>query len=324
LRRGTQENQIISKPIKKKAILAESNLDRTFHILLQIVQRATFSNISIFSPLDSLSFAHRIFTMLVLLSPAKTLDFEHPSSTEICTQPDFLNLSQDLINALASLSAEQVGELMKLSPKLAQLNHQRFQSWSFPHNTESSKQAVLAFKGDVYEGLKAWEFGEHDLKFAQSHLRILSGLYGLLKPLDLIQPYRLEMGTLFANPGGKDLYAFWGDRLTKAISEDLSKSSSNTVVNLASLEYSKAARLNKVDARVISPLFKDEKNGQFKIISFYAKRARGLMARFIISNQVEKAEELTAFSLDGYSYCSEQSTEEKPVFLRSEKKKVAA
>jgi len=262
--------------------------------------------------------------MLVLLSPAKTLDFEHPSSTEICTQPEFLDLSKDLINALASLSTEQVGELMKLSPKLAQLNHQRFQSWSFSHSTESCKQAVLAFKGDVYEGLKAWEFAEHDLKFAQTHLRILSGLYGLLKPLDLIQPYRLEMGTLFANPAGKDLYTFWGDRLAGAISEDLSKSSSNTVVNLASLEYSKAARLNKVDARVISPVFKDEKNGKYKIISFYAKRARGLMANFIISNQVRKVEELTSFSVDGYSYCSEESTEETPVFLRSEKKKVAA
>jgi len=277
-----------------------------------------------FSPLDSVTFAHRIFLMLVLLSPAKTLDFEHPSSTEICTQPDFLDLSQDLINALANLSAEQLCELMKLSPKLGQLNQQRFQSWSFSHNIKSSKQAILAFKGDVYEGLKAWEFKKHDLKFAQAHLRILSGLYGLLKPLDLIQPYRLEMGTLFTNPAGKDLYTFWGDRLALAISEDLSKSSSNTVVNLASLEYSKAARLNKVDARVISPVFKDEKNGTHKIISFYAKRARGLMAHFIISNQVKKAEELNAFSLDGYSYCSKESTEETPVFLRSEKKKVAA
>lgn len=262
--------------------------------------------------------------MLVLLSPAKTLDFKCPSPTETFTQPEFLDLSQDLIRVLANLSAEQIGDLMKLSPKLAQLNHQRFQSWSSSHNFKSSKQAVLAFKGDVYEGLRAWEFGEHDLKFAQSHLRILSGLYGLLKPLDLIQPYRLEMGTLFANPAGKDLYTFWGDRLTQAINESLAESSSSTVVNLASLEYSKAAKLSNLNAQVISPVFKDEKNGRYKIISFYAKRARGLMAHFIISNKVKKVEELSSFSLDGYSYCSEESTEATPVFLRSEKKKVAA
>lgn len=262
--------------------------------------------------------------MLTLLSPAKTLDFESPSPTDICTKPDFLDLSQDLMNGLCKLSTEQVGSLMGLSSKLAKLNHERFKAWTKSHEINASKQAVLAFKGDVYEGLQAWDFSQEDFKYAQSKLRILSGLYGLLKPLDLIQPYRLEMGTVYANPAGKDLYAFWGDRLSDNIRKDLNQSGSNTVINLASLEYSKAAQLNKVDAQIISPVFKDEKNGKFKIISFYAKRARGLMANFLISNQVEKAEGLKRFAANGYVYSEDESTLESPVFTRSEKQRAAA
>src|SRR6056300_1751292 len=204
--------------------------------------------------------------MITLLSPAKTLDFDSPVTTDICTEPDFLSLSNSLIQGLAKLSPEQVGKLMNLSPKLSELNHQRFNNWSFSHNKDNSRQALLAFKGDVYEGLKAWDFSEQNFQYAQSNLRILSGLYGLLKPLDLIQPYRLEMGTVYANPAGKDLYAFWGDRLAHSIEKDLKKEQASTVVNLASNEYSKAARLSQVNASVISPVFKDEKNGKFKII----------------------------------------------------------
>ena len=262
--------------------------------------------------------------MITLLSPAKTLDFDSPVTTDICTEPDFISLSDSLIQGLAKLSPGQIRELMSLSPKLAELNHQRFRNWSLSHKKENSKQALLAFKGDVYEGLKAWDFSQEDFKYAQSKLRILSGLYGLLKPLDLIQPYRLEMGTVYANPAGKDLYAFWGDRLADNIRKDLNQSGSNAVINLASLEYSKAAQLNKVDAQIISPVFKDEKNGKFKIISFYAKRARGLMANFLISNQIEKPEGLKRFAANGYVYSEDESTLESPVFTRSEKQRAAA
>jgi cytoplasmic iron level regulating protein YaaA (DUF328/UPF0246 family) len=262
--------------------------------------------------------------MITLLSPAKTLDFDSPVTTDICTEPDFLSLSNSLIQGLSKLSPEEVGKLMSLSPKLSELNHQRFNNWSLSHKKENSKQALLAFKGDVYEGLKAWDFSAQNFRFAQKSLRILSGLYGLLKPLDLMQPYRLEMGTVYANPAGKDLYSFWGDRLAEAIQKDLKQTKFKTIVNLASLEYSKAARLNKIDAEVISPVFKDEKNGNFKIISFYAKRARGLMANFIITNQIEDPAKLTNFSAEGYAYSLEQSKPTEPVFLRAESKRSAA
>ena len=262
--------------------------------------------------------------MIILLSPAKTLDFDTPSPTSLCTKPDFLNLSQDLINGLSNLNVDEIGSLMGLSEKLAQLNYDRFQTWSREHGQNTSKQAITAFKGDVYEGLKAWNFDQTDFEYAQKHLRILSGLYGLLKPLDLIQPYRLEMGTVYANPAGKDLYAFWGDHLAKSISQDLTKSKSQTIINLASMEYSKAAKFKNIDAEIISPVFKDEKNGKFKIISFYAKRARGLMANFIITNKIETPKELDAFTLEGYKYSPESSKDNEPVFLRSEESRAAA
>jgi len=262
--------------------------------------------------------------MITLLSPAKTLDFESPLATEVCTEPDFLSFSDDLIQGLSKLSPVQIGKLMKLSSKLSELNHTRFKEWTRNHQKNNSRQALLAFKGDVYEGLKAWDFSAQNFRFAQKSLRILSGLYGMLKPLDLMQPYRLEMGTVYANPAGKDLYSFWGDRLAEAIQKDLKQAKSKSIVNLASMEYSKAARLNKIDAEVISPVFKDEKNGNFKIISFYAKRARGLMANFIITNQIEDPAKLTDFSSEGYSYSFEQSKPTEPVFLRAESKRSAA
>jgi cytoplasmic iron level regulating protein YaaA (DUF328/UPF0246 family) len=262
--------------------------------------------------------------MLILLSPSKTLNFEEPSPTNLCTTPDFLDFSDDLIKGLSKLSIHEIELLMKLSPNLAKLNHLRFQEWTKEHNPGISKQALVAFKGDVYDGLRAWEFKDHNFKFAQANLRILSGLYGILKPLDLIQPYRLEMGTVYANPAGKDLYSFWGDKLAEAVQKDLKQAKSKIIVNLASLEYSKAARLNQIDAEVISPVFKDEKNGNFKIISFYAKRARGLMANFIITNQIEDPANLTDFSSEGYTYSLEQSKPTEPVFLRAESKRSAA
>jgi cytoplasmic iron level regulating protein YaaA (DUF328/UPF0246 family) len=262
--------------------------------------------------------------MITLLSPAKTLDFDDPSPTQVCTLPDFLEFSEDLIKGLSNLGIDQIQRLMGLSPKLASLNYERFKSWSKTHKKNTSKQALLAFKGGVYEGLKAWKFSQSDFRYSQSNLRILSGLYGILKPLDLIQPYRLEMGTVYANPAGKDLYAFWGDKISNALAKDLKMSKSGTILNLASQEYSKAAQLSKTGAKVISPVFKDEKNGTFKIISFYAKRARGLMANYIITNQIEAEKEIQGFKSDGYEYSPDLSTTEKPVFLRTEKSRLVA
>ena len=262
--------------------------------------------------------------MIIILSPAKTLDFESNSTTEVCTQPDFLKFSKYLVSGLSKLSAEKIGELMSISPKLAELNQQRFQDWTARHDKKSSKQAILAFKGDVYEGLKAWDFESEDFEFAQKHLRVLSGLYGLLRPLDLIQPHRLEMGTVYANPAGKDLYAFWGDRLSDGINQGLEDSGSDLLVNLASQEYFRAVREQKLKGRIVTPVFKDEKNGHFKIISFYAKKARGLMSSFLIRNRIDSVNGLLDFSEGGYRCSSKESTELAPVFLRSEKNRAAA
>ena len=201
---------------------------------------------------------------MILLSPAKTLDFESLAKTRVCTQPEFLEFSKDLIKGLSKLSSDEVGKLMSISPKLADLNKERFQKWALKHDQENAKQAVLAFKGDVYEGLRAWDFTKSDFTYAQKRLRVLSGLYGLLKPLDLIQPHRLEMGTVYGNPEGKDLYAFWGDRLASAINRDLQKDKSGLVINLASQEYFKAAKSSKLEGEIISPSFLDEKNGKYK------------------------------------------------------------
>ena len=257
--------------------------------------------------------------MLILISPAKTLDYETPPATNVCTQPDFLEEAATLVNGLSKLSEEEISDLMGVSPKLAKLNKERFTNWKAPFTEENAKQAALAFKGDVYEGMRAWEFNADDFAFAQKSLRILSGLYGLLRPLDLMQPYRLEMGTVYGNPAGKDLYAFWGDTLAKAIDEAVEASGSDLLVNLASQEYFKAAKAKNLKARIVSPVFKDEKNGKYKIISFYAKKARGLMSAYLIRNRVTKAEEIAGFDFAGYRFSPEDSTEEAPVFLREER-----
>ena len=262
--------------------------------------------------------------MLIILSPAKSLDFESAPETSVCTKPDFLKFSDQLIRGLSNLSIEEIGALMSLSPKLSLLNHERFQAWSKMHNNQNSKQALLAFKGEVYEGLKAREFSKVDFEFAQNKLRILSGLYGVLRPLDLIQPYRLEMGTVYPNPAGKDLYAFWGNTLAESLNKDMAKSSKKILINLASVEYSKAAKLNSLDAEIISPVFKDESKGKFKIVSFYAKRARGMMAKFLITKRVESPSDIKAFNESGYQFCEQESTDISPVFKRSEKRKLAA
>lgn len=254
--------------------------------------------------------------MKLVISPAKTLDFETTPVTNTHSDPSFLDNSQLLINELKELSQADVATLMKLSDKLAALNVARFGSWKTPFTPDNAKQAILAFKGDVYTGLDAESFSEDDFNFAQHHLRILSGLYGLLKPLDLIQPYRLEMGTKFANSRGKNLYEFWDMQLTDALNEEFTEEKEPVLINLASNEYFKAIKVKQLQAEIITPIFKDWKNGQYKMISFYAKKARGLMAAYIIQNRLSDPEQLKNFDTDGYYFSEEQSKGNEWVFLR--------
>lgn len=254
--------------------------------------------------------------MLMVISPAKTLDFETPPTTERFTQPQYLDHSQELISQLRELAPAQIAELMHLSDKLAGLNAARFGSWTPAFTPENAKQALLAFKGDVYTGLQAETLSEDQLDYAQKHLRMLSGLYGLLRPLDLMQPYRLEMGTRLANARGKDLYAFWGTRISEWLNEALADQGDDLLLNLASTEYFSAVKRSALNARIIDIEFRDLKNGQYKIISFYAKKARGMMSRFVIEERIDSPEALRAFDVQGYRYNAELSSSSKLVFLR--------
>ena len=254
--------------------------------------------------------------MLIVLSPAKALDYKTPPHVASFTQPAFLKQSETLIKQLRKLSPADIANLMDLSDPLALLNFNRYADWQLPFTPENAKQAVLAFDGDVYDGLSAKTLAADDLDFAQAQVRILSGLYGILKPLDLIQPYRLEMGTRFANTAGKNLYEFWGERLLEAINAELAESSRPVAVNLASEEYFMAAVGRKINGELIQPVFEDWKNGQYKIISFYAKRARGLMTRFAVVNRLSEPEGLKDFDDDGYAFAPEASEEKRWVFRR--------
>ena len=258
--------------------------------------------------------------MLMVISPAKTLDYETPPSAERHTLPRYLEHSNELIEILQDKSVQDIAELMKLSDKLAALNVARYGSWSETFTSENSKQALLAFKGDVYTGLAAEDFSEADFDFAQQHLRMLSGLYGLLRPLDMMQPYRLEMGTKLANPRGKDLYAFWGERISGWLNQDLAEQGDDVLLNLASQEYFGAVKPRTLKARVIDTVFKDRKNGEYKIISFYAKKARGLMARYVIKERLTNPDGLKDFDLDGYRFNSASSSANNLVFLREEQR----
>ncbi|WP_445360827.1 peroxide stress protein YaaA [Microbulbifer sp. EKSA005] len=256
--------------------------------------------------------------MLIVISPAKTLDYESDIPSLETTQPDFLKESAALIKELRELSPQQVSSLMKISDKLGVLNYDRFHTWKRPFTDNNARPALLAFKGDVYTGLEAETMGKRDFAYAQKHLRMLSGLYGLLRPLDLMQPYRLEMGTKFENAKGKNLYEFWGDKITEALNAQLQGVKSRELVNLASNEYFKSVKTKKLDAQVITPHFKDLKNGQYKMISFFAKKARGMMSRWAIDQRVKKAEELKGFDVAGYGYNPGLSTEWDWVFTRDE------
>ncbi len=256
--------------------------------------------------------------MLLVISPAKTLDFDTPAKTERFSQPDFLADSQLLIDRARMYSALDIMEVMQVSMKIAELNVDRFANWHTPFSSENAKQAVLAFKGDVYTGLEAETFAEDDFIFAQEHLRILSGLYGLLKPLDLMQAYRLEMGRKVDNPRGKNLYEFWGELITEALNKQLQQLGSNYLINLASSEYFKSVKPKVLKGEVITPEFKDWKNGQYKMMGVYAKKARGQLSRYVIQNKLTEPEAMKAFNVDGYRYNDELSTEIKYVFTRKQ------
>ncbi|MEQ4987450.1 peroxide stress protein YaaA [Proteus sp. fly-1089] len=256
--------------------------------------------------------------MLITISPAKTLDFESPLATTQFTQPELLKYSQQLIEECRKLSSSDIASLMKISDKLAGLNAARFGEWQPNFTPENARQAILAFKGDVYTGMQAELFSEDDFQFAQQHLRILSGLYGVLRPLDLMQPYRLEMGIKLKNKKGSDLYQFWENTITETLNKAIEAQGDNVLVNLASDEYFKSVNPQKLNAEIIKPVFLDEKNGKYKVISFYAKKARGLMSRFIIQEKLTDIKQLKEFDLEGYQFNSAESEGNTLVFKRAE------
>ena len=258
--------------------------------------------------------------MLILISPAKTLDYQSPLATARYSQPELLEYSQELIGVARRLSAPQIGKLMSISDKLADLNATRFHDWQPDFTPQNARQAILAFKGDVYTGLQAETLSEDDFDFAQRHLRMLSGLYGVLRPLDLMQPYRLEMGIKLENSKGKDLYQFWGEVITDKLNQALKAQGDDIVINLASDEYFRSVKTKQLQGKIIKPVFLDEKNGQFKVISFYAKKARGLMSRYIIENRLTRPEQLTRFNSEGYFFDAEASGQkDEMVFKRHER-----
>jgi len=254
--------------------------------------------------------------MLIVISPAKTLDLDTPAGTEKFTQPDFIKHSAELVATLRTLSPTQIGSLMQISEPLAQLNTARYTAWSPKFTTANAKQAVLTFNGDVYEGLDAASLSAKQLDYTQAHLRILSGLYGLLRPLDLMQAYRLEMGTRLPNPRGRNLYAFWGGLVTEALNTVVAERKSEALINLASEEYFKVVKPAQLNVPVITPVFEDWKNGKYKVISFYAKRARGLMARFAAQKGITRPAKLKTFNLEGYAFEESGSSESNWLFRR--------
>jgi uncharacterized protein len=256
--------------------------------------------------------------MLIVVSPAKTLDYESKLPTKDHTLPELTEHSCELIEVCRALTPTDIASLMKVSDKIAGLNAARFEQWSPEFNFDNARQAIFAFKGDVYTGLDAETLSKKGLQYAQNHLRMLSGLYGLLRPLDLMQAYRLEMGTKLANARGNNLYQFWGDIITNKINQALDAQGDNILVNLASNEYFKSVKSKQVEGTIVTPIFKDEKNGQFKMISFYAKKARGMMARYIIDNQITSIDGLQGFDASGYFFVDDESTTTELVFKRHE------
>jgi len=256
--------------------------------------------------------------MLIVLSPAKTLDFDTPLPPHPATKPVLLPRSQELNQLLRQLSPPELQRLMHISADLAQLNADRNASWKLPFTKRNARQALFAFRGDVYVGLDADTFSATDLTFAQQHLRILSGLYGVLRPLDLMQPYRLEMGSALRNAAGKTLYDYWGDTVTLELNKALRAAKSKTLVNLASQEYFGVVKPKVLKADVVTPNFLDYNNGQYKIISFFAKKARGTMAAWLLRNRITDPSQFSTFAEEGYRYSVEDSTSNELVFTRKQ------
>lgn len=254
--------------------------------------------------------------MLIVISPAKTLDTSSEIKTTISSEPQFLNQTEKIVTVLKKKNAKAISKLMGISPNLGQLNYERFQQWN-GINADSKRQAIFMFNGDVYEGLKIQEFSDEDILYTQEHLRILSGLYGLLKPLDIIQPYRLEMGTKITVNRKKNLYEFWEKQLTDTLNAALSAQGDDVLINLASNEYFSAIDKTKLKATVITPVFKDFNNREYKIISFFAKKARGMMSRFILKNKINNVEGLQLFEEEGYIFNKKLSKNNQPVFTRN-------
>lgn len=259
--------------------------------------------------------------MLMVVSPAKSLDYDSKVKTRKHSQPDFLAESQELVKNLRKLEPDDLAELMNISSTLAKENYQRYLNWHTPFDLKNARQAIFAFKGDVYLGLQAEDYNAADLDFAQKHLRILSGLYGLLRPLDLMQPYRLEMGRKFATGKARDLYQFWGSKLTNALNSELATypEKKRILINLASNEYFNAIHSSQLDGRIISLQFKDWSNGQFRVLSFFAKKARGQMVSYIVKNRLKDPAQLRDFDVEGYRFDDTESTDSKLVFKRKQK-----
>ena len=256
--------------------------------------------------------------MLVVISPAKNLDYDTPAATNTFTQPEMLDDSKTLIEHCRILSPAKIGSLMKISDKLAGLNADRYASWHTPFDVSNAKQALLAFNGGVYTGLDASSFSQDDFDYAQQHLRILSGLYGVLRPLDLMQAYRLEMGIKLDTGESKNLYQFWDDRISNKLNEAIDTQGDNVLVNLASNEYFKAVKPKALNAEIYTPVFQDCKNGQYKVISFFAKKARGMMAKYILQNQLTEVNQLQKFDTAGYRFSAQKSKGNELVFTREE------
>lgn len=254
--------------------------------------------------------------MITIISPAKTLDFKSKVQTNKFSQPDLIEDSKILMKELQKLNPKDISKLMKVNNEIASLNFERNISWKLPFTPDNAKQALLAFKGQVFVGLDAISLSEEDLLFAQDHLRILSGLYGILRPLDLIQAYRLEMGIPLKNPKGKNLYEFWGLKISEIINNELSKHKNKAIINLASNEYYKSVKPKNIKAEIITPVFKEQKGTDFKTVTIYAKTARGYMSRFIIQNRIENPNDLKAFDTGGYLFNKDLSTEKEWVFTR--------
>ena len=255
--------------------------------------------------------------MITVISPAKKLNFDATSPIKAFSECQFLENSKTLVDQAKDYSFNEIMILMGVSQNIANLTVQRFNDWNLQFNIENAKQAELAFNGDTYTGLEANTFNIDDFDYAQEHLRILSGLYGLLRPLDLIQPYRLEMGTKMDNPLGKNLYDFWGSKIAEGLQKALIDHGSKYIINCASDEYFKAVDPNALDAAIVKPVFKDVKNGIPKVISFFAKRARGMLAKYIIKNRTDNIDELHVFNESGYEFQSEMSNDKELVYIRS-------